>query len=41
MVNLSNGKANAELDLSNYSSGIYFITFEGEGKSKTQRIILQ
>jgi len=41
LVNLNNGKANTELELSSYSSGIYFIIFESEGKSQTQRIILQ
>ena len=41
LVNLNNGKANEELNLTSFSAGVYFITFESEGKTQTQRITLQ
>ena len=34
-------RAQAELDLNNYSAGVYFITFEIDGKTQTQRFILE
>ncbi|MDG1477209.1 MAG: T9SS type A sorting domain-containing protein [Vicingaceae bacterium] len=41
VLRIDNGKLNLQLDVSNYPKGIYFVKVEAEGKSNSQKIILQ
>jgi len=41
VLRIENNKLNLQLDVSNYSKGIYFVKVESKGKSNSQKIIIQ
>lgn len=41
VLKIENNKLNLQLDVSNYPKGIYFVKVEAEGKSNSQKIIIQ